>query len=144
MSGAKHRLRLWALGTSMLLSIPAMAAEVTFERIVNADKEPQNWLTNHRTYNGQRYSPLDKINKVNVKGMKLAYAVALGGSAPAENIEATPLVEDGFMYIVDQWPSSTRSMCARGIRAGSCGAWIQARKSLQPGQTAALPCPAIM
>ncbi len=103
MSGAKHRLRHWALGTSMLLSIPAMAAEVTFERIVNADKEPQNWLTNHRTYNGQRYSPLDKINKANVKGLKLAYAVALGGSAPAENIEATPLVEDGFMYIVDQW-----------------------------------------
>jgi hypothetical protein len=31
---------------------------------------------NHRTYDAQRYSPLDRINKANVKGLKLAYAVA--------------------------------------------------------------------
>ena len=48
-------------------------------------------------------SPLDKINKSNVKGLKLAYAVALGGTAGNENLQATPLVEDGFMYIVDGW-----------------------------------------
>jgi alcohol dehydrogenase (cytochrome c) len=30
------------------------AAEVTPDRLVNADKEPQNWLMNHRTYDGQR------------------------------------------------------------------------------------------
>ena len=58
---------------------------------------------NHRTYDGQRFSPLDKINKQNVKSLHVAYAVALGGSAANENIEATPLVEDGFLYIVDQW-----------------------------------------
>jgi len=32
---------------------------------------------NHRTYDAQRYSPLDKINKTNVKSLKVAYAVAL-------------------------------------------------------------------
>jgi alcohol dehydrogenase (cytochrome c) len=50
----------------------AFAAEVTPERLVNADREPQNWLMNHRTYDAQRYSPLDKINKGNVKDLKLA------------------------------------------------------------------------
>src|SRR5215470_15822242 len=50
----------------------ALAAEVTPQRLVNADKEPQNWLMNHRTYDGQRFSPLDKINKGNVKGLKIA------------------------------------------------------------------------
>jgi alcohol dehydrogenase (cytochrome c) len=69
----------------------------------NADKEPGNWLTNHRTYDSQRYSPLDKINKTTVKNLKLAYAVAIGGTAVNENLEATPLAEDGFLYIVDQW-----------------------------------------
>jgi alcohol dehydrogenase (cytochrome c) len=81
----------------------AGAADVTHDRLVNADKEPHNWLMNHRTYDGQRYSPLARIDKGNVKGLKLAYAVALGGSAGNEFNEATPLAEDGFLYIVDSW-----------------------------------------
>ena len=94
--------------TSMLAGVviaasPALAAEVTPERLINADREPQNWLMNHRTYDAQRYSPLDKINNGNVKDLKLAYAVAIGGTAANENLEATPLAEDGFLYIVDQW-----------------------------------------
>ena len=91
------------LGSIALVAAPALAAEVTPERLVNADKEPQNWLMNHRTYDAQRYSPLDKINKGNVKDLKLAYAVAIGGTSANENLEATPLVEDGFMYMVDLW-----------------------------------------
>src|SRR5260370_33997087 len=82
---------------------PALAAEVTPERLANADKEPGNWLMNHRTYDAQRYSPLDKINRGNVKGLRLAYAVALGGTAVNENLEATPLAEDGFLYVTHQW-----------------------------------------
>src|SRR5215467_6187999 len=82
---------------------PALAAEVTPDRLINADKEPHNWLMNHRTYDAQRYSPLDKINKENVKDLKLAYALAIGGTAANENLEATPLAEDGFLYVVDQW-----------------------------------------
>src|SRR5438105_12992234 len=65
--------------------------------------EPQNWLMNHRTYDGQRYSPLARINKDNVKGLKLAYAVPLGGGGGNEYNEATPLVEDGFLYLTDSW-----------------------------------------
>ena len=91
------------LGSIAILAAPALAAEVTPERLVNADKEPQNWLMNHRTYDGQRFSPLDQINKTTVKSLKLAYAVSLGGTSANENLEATPLVEDGFMYMVDLW-----------------------------------------
>ena len=80
---------------------PALAADVTPERLANP--EPQNWLMNHRTYDAQRYSPLDRINKTNVKSLKLAYAVAIGGTSANENLQATPLVEDGFLYVVDQW-----------------------------------------
>src|ERR1700681_4448442 len=91
------------LGGVALAAAPVLAAEVTSQRLINADKEPQNWLMNHRTYDGQRFSPLDQINKSSVKGLKLAYAVALGGTSADENLEATPLVEDGFMYMVDLW-----------------------------------------
>ena len=62
-----------------------------------------DWLMWRRTYNAWGYSPLEQINKSNVKNLKLAYAVALGGTSVNENLQATPLVEDGFMYVVDLW-----------------------------------------
>jgi alcohol dehydrogenase (cytochrome c) len=100
----KHsRLRHVLLATVVMAAWPALAAEVTPERLANADKEPQNWLMNHRSYDAQRFSPLGRINKDNIKDLKLAYAVAIGGTAIGENLQATPLVEDGFMYIVDLW-----------------------------------------
>src|ERR1700759_2427818 len=94
---------LLASTVTVMFAAPTRAADVTPDRLVNADKEPQNWLMNHRTYDGQRYSPLDRINAGNVKNLKLAYAVAIGGTAANENLQSTPLAEDGFLYIVDQW-----------------------------------------
>jgi len=34
------------------------------QRILDADHEPQNWLAHGRTYDEQRYSPLDQITDV--------------------------------------------------------------------------------
>jgi alcohol dehydrogenase (cytochrome c) len=84
-----------------LVAVPAVAAEVTPERLVNADKEPHNWLMNHRTYDGQRFSPLDRINRDSVKGLRIAYTVALGGIAANESMLSTTLAEDGFLYTTD-------------------------------------------
>src|SRR5229473_4623778 len=95
-------LRILLLAGSTLLAIaPAVAADVTPDRLANP--EPGNWLMNHRTYDAQRFSPLERINKSNIKGLKLAYAVAIGGTAANENLQSTPLAEDGFLYVVDQW-----------------------------------------
>src|SRR5262249_56147412 len=88
-----------ALLASIISASPAVAADVTPGRLLNP--EPQNWLMNHRTYNGQRFSPLARINKDNVKNLKLVYAVPLGGEAANQFNEATPLVEDGFIYVPD-------------------------------------------
>src|SRR5215468_6759221 len=94
-----------ALMTGLGLDVvgSAVAADVTADRLSNPDKEPQNWLMNHRTYEAQRYSPLDKINKNSIKSLKLAYAVAIGGTSANETLESTPLAEDGYLYVVDQW-----------------------------------------
>ena len=88
-------------GAALLAITPAIAADVTPERLANP--EPGNWLTNHRTYDAQRYSPLDQINKTNIRNLKLAFAVAIGGTAANENLQSTPLAEDGFLYVTDQW-----------------------------------------
>src|SRR6202049_415147 len=98
---SRRAVRSVLLSGAVLVAWPALAARVPPQRLANP--EPQNWLMNHRTYDGQRFSPLDKINKNNVKNLKLAYAVALGGTSTNENLEATPLVEGGFMYVVALW-----------------------------------------
>src|SRR5215475_2315941 len=91
-----------ALATVLLASTaPLHAADVTYERLLNP--EPHNWLMNHHDYSAQRFSPLAVIDKTNVKNLKLAFAVPLGGTSANEYIEATPLVDDGFLYITDVW-----------------------------------------
>jgi alcohol dehydrogenase (cytochrome c) len=109
--------RMAILAGTALAAVPAMAADVTPERLVNADKEPHNWLMNHRTYDGQRFSPLARINKDNIKGLKLAYAVPLGGAVGNGFNEATPLVEDGFIYV----PDSSGIVYKIDARSGNVG-----------------------
>src|SRR6267154_81307 len=72
----------------------SLRAQVTFDRILHADKEPQNWLT----YSGsmsQRYSLLDQINPGNVNSLQMQWAFQ---ARSLERFEATPLVVDGMMY----------------------------------------------
>src|SRR5947209_8592152 len=68
-------LKLALVAGAALAVFPVFAAEVTPARLTNP--EPQNWLMNHRMYDGQRFSPLAHITKNNVKHLKLAFAVPL-------------------------------------------------------------------
>jgi alcohol dehydrogenase (cytochrome c) len=73
-----------------------MQAKVTFDRLLHADKEPQNWLTYSGSVNSQRYSTLSQINTSNVKDLQLSWAFQ---AQSTEKFEATPLVVDGTMYL---------------------------------------------
>jgi alcohol dehydrogenase (cytochrome c) len=75
---------------------------------MNPDKEPQNWLMVNKDYSSQRFSELDQINKDNVKNLRPAATISLGnpygtGFISSSGHQSTPLVNDGFMYIVDGW-----------------------------------------
>ena len=61
-------------------------------------KKPDNadWLMLNRTYDEQRFSPLNQINTKNVKQMQLAFVRGL----PAGTNESTPIVHDGAMYVI--------------------------------------------
>jgi len=98
-----------ALTTSGALS-GAGAADMSFERALNADREPQNWLLHHKNYQGHRFSALKEINTGTVGNLRLAFTVGLGGLQSGGryaqgNLEATPLVDNGMMYIPDGWGS---------------------------------------
>ena len=81
----------------LLLIAGSLSAQVTFDRLVNAGKEPQNWLTYSGNMMSQRYSPLDQVTPQNVKNLELKWVYQ---TRSLEKFEATPLVVDGIMYTV--------------------------------------------
>lgn len=70
---------------------------VTFDRILHADREPQNWLTYSGTVAGGRHSRLTGLTPQNVGNLDLAW---LSTSPSTGRFEATPLVADGVLYTV--------------------------------------------
>jgi quinohemoprotein ethanol dehydrogenase len=75
-------------------------ADVNESRIMNADREPGNWMTQGRTYDEQRFSPLNQINDQNVSQLGLAWFYDLDTN---RGQEATPIVVDGVMYFTSAW-----------------------------------------
>jgi alcohol dehydrogenase (cytochrome c) len=85
-------------------SAPPVVQNVTYERILKAREEPQNWLTYYGAYDGQRYSPLDQINTENVKRLTPAWVfqrgpIGLHAGPSTYSFEAAPIVVDGVMYV---------------------------------------------
>jgi alcohol dehydrogenase (cytochrome c) len=96
-----------ALVSTLLIGVShtALAAETTYQRLLNARAEPQNWLMRTGSYDNWNYSPLDRINKGNVANLKVKFMAAISDpSRPSKgNQYFTPLVEDGFLYVGNQY-----------------------------------------
>ena len=67
---------------------------VTADMLTNPD--PADWLMINRTYDEQRFSPLNQINKDNVGRLQMAWSRGLGQGTQ----ESTPIVHDGVMYVI--------------------------------------------
>src|SRR5437868_7172524 len=79
----------------------SLLAQVTYDRLLHADREPQNWLTYSGGYAGNRYSPLSQINRGNVGTLQLKWVYHPIYQKTGKNqskMENTPLVVDGIMY----------------------------------------------
>ena len=70
---------------------------LSFERIVNANKEPQNWLTYSGTLASQRHSLLTAIRPANARDLELKWVFQ---ARSLERHQVTPLVVDGTMYTI--------------------------------------------
>src|ERR1700730_14750621 len=84
-----------------LLQVSVLGAlwgqSVSFDRILHADREPQNWLTYSGTVDGQRYSRLRQNRPANVKNLELQW---VWQARSIEKFETTALVVDGVLYTV--------------------------------------------
>lgn len=67
---------------------------VTDAMLLNPPAE--DWLMFSRTYDGQRLSPLQDVNRENVKQLRMVWSRGL----PAGAQESIPLVHDGVMYLL--------------------------------------------
>ncbi len=85
---------------AMVAASPALAVG---EKDLAGDKESaSDVLTNGMGRDLQRHSPLDKINKSNVKKLVPAWAFSLGGEKQRGQ-ETQPLIHDGIMYITGSY-----------------------------------------
>jgi alcohol dehydrogenase (cytochrome c) len=70
-------------------------AESPVTDAVLRNPDPADWLMYSRTYDAQRFSPLDGINRSNVGTLQRAWTKAL----PAGPLEIIPIVHRGVMYL---------------------------------------------
>ena len=71
---------------------------VTWERLVNAADEPQNWLMYSATFDSQRHSGLEQVHTRNVDQLELKWAYQI---PEIDRAETTPLVVDGVMFVTE-------------------------------------------
>ncbi len=100
---------------TMTLTLPALGwaqgddAGVTFERILNADKEPQNWLTYSGGYGSQRHTTLDQVTPDNADQLELKWVYQ---AQSLQVFQTSPLVVDGIMYLTEA-PNTVTALDAK-------------------------------
>ena len=82
---------------------------VTWERLVNAESEPENWMMYSGTLDSQRYSRLNQINTDNVTELEMKWSYQI---PVIDRAETVPTVVDGVMFITEA-PSNLTAVDAR-------------------------------
>ncbi len=102
-------------------------AQVTYDRLLKAAQEPQNWLTYSGSYMSNRYSTLTQINASNAKNLEQKWVLQ---NRVFGTWQTTPLVVDGIMYIT-QRPNDILALDAKTGRVF----WVY-RHNTSPDQKA--------
>ena len=111
----------------LVLTNAGLHAQVSYDRLRQAEQEPHNWLTYSGNYSSNRYSELVQISPANARNLEQKWVYQTQTLGPWQ---ATPLVVDGIMYVT-QRPNDVVALDARTGRAF----WIY-RYPTPPGQKA--------
>ena len=94
-----NRTKAWmgmAAASVMLSALPAVAADVTSDRLLNSDKTPNDWMSYHGGYKSWHYSALDQINTSTVGKLHESWSHA--ASRANRGLQSFPLAIDGVLY----------------------------------------------
>lgn len=75
------------------------AAQISYERILQAENEPESWLTYNGSYMSQRYSRLTQIDRANVDELELRWLLQ---NQTFGAWQSNPIVADGVMYLTER------------------------------------------
>jgi len=93
----------WAIVAG--LAVGAVAANA--QDLQTMSKDAKQWVMTGRTYDLQRYSPLDQINTSNVKGLHVAWTMSTG---TLRGHEGNPLVVGSVMYLHSSFPNKVYAL----------------------------------
>ena len=82
----------------IVLAAP-LQAQIPYERILQAENEPESWLTYNGNYLSQRYSRLSQIDKANVDQLELRWLLQ---NQTFGAWQSSPIVADGVMYLTER------------------------------------------
>ncbi|MBV7395218.1 PQQ-dependent methanol/ethanol family dehydrogenase [Mameliella sediminis] len=91
-----------AAAASILLAGTAAKADVTEADLADDQTITTQVVTNGMGRHLQRYSPLETLNKDNVKFLQAAWAFSFGGEKQRGQ-EAQPIIYDGVMYVTGSY-----------------------------------------
>lgn len=100
-------------GLLLCLVASVASAQVSYQQILNAQNEPQNWLTYSGSYSSLRYSTLDQITPANAKNLEIKWVFQTDS---VQKLESTPLVVNGVLYLT-QPPNDIIALDAKTGRA---------------------------
>src|SRR6266498_4112053 len=81
---------------AVIATAPARAQEVDFNKILNADQNPNDWLTYHGSFKSWHYSPLRDVDMRNVDKLRIAWIHQ--PSRTTRGVQSMPLAADGVLY----------------------------------------------
>ena len=91
------------LTTLGVVSALAAGSAYANDDLIKMSQNPNDWVMPSRTYDGQRYSPLNQINTANVGKLQVAWTFSTG---VLRGHEGAPLVVGNVMYVHTPFPNN--------------------------------------
>jgi PQQ-dependent dehydrogenase (methanol/ethanol family) len=93
------------LSSGLLAS--TLAARAADDPLLQLQQKPGDWVSPARTYDAQRFSPLEQINASNVNKLQVAWTFSTG---VLRGHEGAPLVVNDVMYVVGPFPNTVYAL----------------------------------
>lgn len=109
----RGKARTWAKEAAAHVAVEAPKIDVTWDRMLNSDEHPEDWVMYSGNLHAERHSRLTQINRATVKDLRVAWATQL---RPATKpLSATPIVVNGTIF-VSEAPDGVVALDARDGR----------------------------
>jgi alcohol dehydrogenase (cytochrome c) len=107
------------------------AGVLSWDRLRNSSKEPQNYMTYWGDLTGKHYSALTQVNNLNVKNLQAKWALPLPGVG---NTQAIPVVVDGILYTIGPVATSLDVMAVDAKTGRVLWRFTRAQKTTNPNE----------